>query len=222
MTNDEFLSRLEHTLRSIETGQDRITELLGEVRSHLEETGDDPVIAFGEPERYAFERTGVDPQRYKSSFGSRALAVWLWLVAVSTMLGGVWPTIGSAPDVVWRLLLSAGAGLIGWRLWRRHPRLGPGVLRRAYVRSSVAQRAILMLSVAAIVAAVGFTLLPYETDGRDCGYAWAAISKDDDVCRQAAEDRTRSAVVVGGGAIIVLGAAFALLGSPRSGHEQST
>ena len=99
MTNDEFLSRLERALRSIEIGQDRITELLGEVRSHLEETGDDPVVAFGEPERYAFERTGVDPRRYKSSLGARALAVWLWLVAVSTMLGGVWPRVGSAPDV---------------------------------------------------------------------------------------------------------------------------
>lgn len=216
MNNDAFLRRLERTLRRIEIDQTEIVEMLGEVRSHLEETGETPLDAFGEPEQYAIQRTGVDPETLHIPIWPRVAAIALWWLAGSTALTAVWSPGRSGAVVAWNAALAVVAAAGGLWLWHRHRPLLPTGSRLRRFEMSTTRRACVVVGLAATTAALGYTLIPYQADGIDCGYAWAEVSSDPGPCLTAAQDRARVAIISAIGVAFVAASAFTLAGSPRT------
>ncbi|QSB13436.1 hypothetical protein JQS43_17735 [Natronosporangium hydrolyticum] len=53
MDHDEYLRELRHRLRFRGASRKRVDDIVGEVDSHLRDSGEDPVAAFGLPDKYA-------------------------------------------------------------------------------------------------------------------------------------------------------------------------
>jgi len=220
VTSREFIRRLERALERIDLEHQYIAEILKEVRTYLAESGEDPVEAFGQPENYAFNRTGANPDDFKPSVLARILAIYLWVIALSTIIVAL-PPIGRSSFALWNLVLAVLLVSGGTVLWRRNRPVAP---TRSIMRLSMlttGQRLALIGVLVSVIAAIWYTLLPYQVDNLDCGYAWAAISKDNGACAHAAENRVRTATVTAAAtAVAAIGAALLLPG--RRGRHHST
>jgi len=213
VTSREFIRRLERALERIHLENQHIAEILEEVRSYLAESGEDPVEAFGQPENYAFNRTGANPDDYRPSVLARILAVYLWMIALSTIISAVWPAGRSTSFALWNLVLAILLVTGGTVLWSRNRPVGPTRVALSLSMLTTGQRVALIGVLISVIVAVWYTLLPYQVDNLDCGYAWAAISKDNGACARAAADRVRIATVSGGAATVAgIGAAALLAG----------
>lgn len=111
----EYRHRLITALRMYDVPAPRIGEAVAEVESHLADTGEDPVDAFGEPDDYARElsRSHARPRRDLTHFLVAVVSFAACGVGASALLNGRW-------------LPAAGAGLAlaalgGW-LYRTRER----------------------------------------------------------------------------------------------------
>jgi hypothetical protein len=98
---DEYRQQLVVALRTYHVPAARIGEAVAEVESHLADTGEDPVDAFGEPDEYAraLSRSGTGRARASrwTNFVVGVVAFGATAVATSALLNGRWlPAAGAA------------------------------------------------------------------------------------------------------------------------------
>ncbi|GAA1727306.1 HAAS signaling domain-containing protein [Aeromicrobium alkaliterrae] len=124
-TRSDYQQRLILALRLKDVPGDRIGEIVAEVESHVAETGEDPVDAFGSPRQYAASLTAEhrpDPKWFTAvSLVGSGLAGWLVAQGgLAVLLGeSYWGQSGW----LW-LALGLAIGVPGGiSVWRRSTRV---------------------------------------------------------------------------------------------------
>ena len=124
-TSPDYTQRLILALRLKDVPGDRIGEIVAEVESHVADTGEDPVEAFGTPRAYAaslLEEHRPDPWWVTTlSIATSGVAGWLLAQGTLTLLFGT--EYWGQPGWVW-----LGLGLVigipgGISVWRRSSRV---------------------------------------------------------------------------------------------------
>jgi hypothetical protein len=95
---DEYRRQLITALRMYGVPAPRIGEAVAEVESHLGDTGEDPVDAFGDPDEYARElsRSPRRPARTSTNFIVAVVSFGAAAVAMSALLNGRWLPMAGA------------------------------------------------------------------------------------------------------------------------------
>ena len=135
-TSETYVRRLLTALRTHEVPSERIAEVVAEVESHLAETGEDPVVAFGTPRVYAAAVAGDDSRSWLGAVpaallgGLAGLSVALTALAVvdrdDHVVGVPLPAA-----VVVTLLLVAATAVLAQRQYR--PVVDPRTGRRRMI-----------------------------------------------------------------------------------------
>lgn len=124
-TSSEYTQRLILALRLKDVPGDRIGEIVAEVESHVTDTGEDPVEAFGTPRAYAaslIDEHRPDPWWVTTlSIVTSAAAGWLLAQGTLALLFG--SDYAGQPGWVW-LGLGLVVGIPGAiSVWRRSSRV---------------------------------------------------------------------------------------------------
>lgn len=161
MTLDKkYRDELTLALRLHEISGDRVGEVLAEVETHISETGEDPVVAFGSPREYAAQVAGhIEVGRGKRSTAeilSGALVTGaLTFIGADLLFGGLFadgPIPVRALDlVVWLLMPGVVAGAI-FVLFRGVTAVSNG---RTYTVAGIGLIAMVMVGSAVVGASDG-------------------------------------------------------------------
>lgn len=115
-----YLARMERVLRRLRIDPQVISDLLREVSSHVQDSGDDPIETFGEPEAYALRRVGVAHSNLRTPWWPRLISMWLWWVAFATVANLFWNPGYSNRLVLWNIILVVGLVSSGLAIWFRN------------------------------------------------------------------------------------------------------
>lgn len=102
---EEYAEELREVLEFRDVPVEAVEQIVREVESHVVDSGEDPVIAFGPPNEYA------------NNFAPRSRMVWFWALVVSSVVlasGGTYVLISGIFG-----LLSSSATLWGLPPWSR-------------------------------------------------------------------------------------------------------
>jgi hypothetical protein len=152
---DTYCQQFLYALRMRDVPAARIGEAVAEVESHVADTGEDPVVAFGAPAEYA-ERLADSLGRPHSRFAGRSAYIPAILVFTASAVATASLRSGSPWPAVAALAVLAGVG--GWFFLRRaehrivDPRTG------AALRISIPRWAIIVVAVSLAVVAVNAVL----------------------------------------------------------------
>ena len=132
-TSETYVRQLLTALRTREVPAARIAEVVAEVESHLAETGEDPVDAFGAPREYAAAVAGEDSRSFLGTVpaallggltgGAVALTTFAVVERDDRVLG-----VPLAVAIVASLALTAATAVLAQRQYR--PVLDPRTGRR--------------------------------------------------------------------------------------------
>ena len=103
--NEEYSEELREVLELRGVPVDAVEQIVRELESHVVESGENPVIAFGSPKEYA------------NNFAPRSRMVWFWALIFSSVVlsgGGAYVLISGIFG-----LLSSSATLWGLPAWAR-------------------------------------------------------------------------------------------------------
>ncbi len=89
MTTLEYFKALALGLRQRKLGEDQVTDVLRELQSHVQETGQRPEEAFGSPKEYAARFPQGNTVSHGSKVGYLAAAVLMVLIGVKVFTGQV-------------------------------------------------------------------------------------------------------------------------------------
>ena len=124
-TSDDYSQRLIQALRLKDVPGDRIGEIVAEVESHVADTGEDPVEAFGNPRDYAASLT-AEHRPAPGWFTAISLvgsAFAGWLIAQGSLAVLLGEPFWGQPGWIW-LVLGLAVGIPGGiSVWRRSTRV---------------------------------------------------------------------------------------------------